>query len=66
MISFKKWLEEVAAAPAAPAATTSSAVAGSPGATTSKDIAPFLRPVGMNVIRRQYPVAKKRRKHKKH
>jgi|688.fasta_scaffold00614_10 hypothetical protein len=65
MISFKKWLEVVAAAPAvASAATTSASVSGSPGATTSKDIAPFLRPVGSNVVRRQYPFRKKRKKNK--
>jgi hypothetical protein len=62
MISFKKWLEVVAAAPAAPAATTSASISGSPGATTSKDIAPFLRPIGASV-RRQYP--DRRKKHKK-
>lgn len=66
MISFIKWLEQVVAA--APAATTTASVAGSPGATTSKDIAPFLRPIGASVVRRQYPKEhnkKSRRKHHK-
>jgi hypothetical protein len=62
MISFKKWLEVVAAAPAAPAATTSALISGSPGATTSNDIAPFLRPIGASVVRRQYPDRRKKNK----
>lgn len=67
MISFKKWLEVVAAAPAAaPAATTSASISGSPGATTSKDdIAPFLRPIGSDVVRRQYPDGFKHKKHRR-
>jgi hypothetical protein len=64
MISFKKWLEDVAAPAAAPAATTSASISGSPGATTSKDIAPFLRPIGSDVVRRQYPRHKKHKKRK--
>lgn len=64
MITFIKWLEQAVAA-AAPAATTTASIAGSPGSTTSKDIAPYLRPVGMNIVRRQYPKIKKR-KHRKH
>jgi hypothetical protein len=48
MITFIKWLEVVAAAPAA---TTSSSVSGG-GATLTPDIAPFLRPVGSDLIRR--------------
>lgn len=61
MISFLKWIEQVAAAPAA---TTSASVAGSPGATTSRDVAPFLRPVGMDIVRRQYPGKNKRKRHR--
>lgn len=67
MISFKKWLEVVAAAApaAAPAATTSASISGSPGATTSKDIAPFLRPIGSDVVRRQYSDGFKHKKHRR-
>lgn len=59
MISFKKWLEVVAAGAAA---TTSASISGSPGATTSNDIAPFLRPIGASVVRRQYPDRRKKNK----
>jgi hypothetical protein len=62
MKSFLNWLEDAAAAPAA---TT---VSGSPGATTSNGIAPYLQPVGIgSVVKRQFPGEHKRhRRHKKH
>ena len=67
MITFIKWLEQAVAAAPAPAATTTASMAGIPGSTTSKDIAPYLRPVGMSVVRRQYPEMKrKKRKRHKH
>jgi hypothetical protein len=64
MKSFLNWLEDAVAA--APAATTS--VSGSPGATTSNGIAPYLQPVGIGtVVKRQFPGEHRRhRRHKKH
>jgi hypothetical protein len=64
MKSFLNWLEDAVASPAA--TTTSS---GSPGATISTGIAPYLRPIGIgSVVRRQFPGDRKHRKHrhKKH
>jgi len=61
MKSFLNWLED---AVAAPVATT---VSGSPGATTSNAIAPYLQPVGIGPVKRQFPGEHKRhRRHKKH
>jgi hypothetical protein len=62
MKSFLNWLEDAVAAPA----TTTASVSGSPGATTSDGIAPYLRPIG-SIVKRQFPGEHKRhRKHKKH
>ena len=63
MKSFLNWLEDAAPSPAA---TTASSVSGSPGATTSNGIAPYLRPIG-SVVKRQFPGEhRKRRRRKKH
>jgi hypothetical protein len=62
MKSFLNWLEDAVAAP------TATTVSGSPGATTSDAIAPYLQPVGIgSVIKRQFPGEHRRhRRHKKH
>jgi hypothetical protein len=59
MKSFLNWLEDAVAS----SATTTASVSGSPGATTSHDIAPYLRPIG-SIVKRQFPG--KRRRRKKH
>jgi hypothetical protein len=63
MKSFLNWLEDAVA-------TTTALVSGSPGATTSGDVAPYLRPISM--VTRQFPGEHKshrrrtrRKKHKR-
>lgn len=57
MKSFLNWLEDAVA-------TTTASVSGGPGATTSGDVAPYLRPI-VSVVKRQFPGHKRRKKHKK-
>jgi hypothetical protein len=61
MKSFLNWLEDTVAS----SATTTSSVSGSSGATTSHDIAPYLRPIG-SMVKRQFPGKHKRIRRKKH
>ena len=60
MKSFLNWLEDAVAS----SATTTASVSGSPGATTSHGIAPYLRPIG-SVVKRQFPGKRRRRKNHK-